>query len=84
MKGTALSRVAEVSKLDRMSSGGSSSARSSMTGINPLDAAMEPFKVCEKRHYLGEVISGCEKIETEIQNVCFLGSELEFDHHRYV
>lgn len=84
MKGTALSRVTEASKLDRLSSGGSISARSSMTGINPLDAAMEPFKVCVEHHYLGVVIFGCEKIEKEIKNVCFMGSELEIDHYLYV
>jgi hypothetical protein len=44
MKPSAIQRVTEASKLDRHTSSVSGSSRASISGINPLDAAMEPFK----------------------------------------
>jgi hypothetical protein len=47
MKPSTLARVTESAKLDRHGSMGPGAARSSLTGINPLDTAMEAFKVCQ-------------------------------------
>lgn len=48
MKPSALSRVSDASKHDRHGSSAAPPSRSSLGGINPLDTAMETFKV---RHF---------------------------------
>lgn len=53
MKPVALSRVAESAKLDRLGTAGGTTARAALTGVNPLDAAMESFKVRINERYCG-------------------------------